>query len=177
MSGVSVKTLSGSKKGQGLSLNTIIIAIIVLIVLVVLVMIFTGYFGKIFTPSVKSCTVAGGQCAAQCEVGQLGREKTGVDCPDKTMKCCESVVTQFDNRPENTATCETQGGSCLSILGPKTLDCSADTPGVTKAACCSASPPCPTATPPGTYSVTSCEAWGKTSSTAHCATATDKCCK
>jgi len=43
------------KKAQGLSLNTIIIAIVVLIVLVVLIMIFTGYFGSRFTPEVTSC--------------------------------------------------------------------------------------------------------------------------
>ena len=35
-----------TSKGQGLSLNTIIIAAVVLIVLVVLVGVFTGYFGN-----------------------------------------------------------------------------------------------------------------------------------
>ena len=35
-----------SKKGQGLPLNTIVIAAIVLIVMVVLIMIFTGSMGK-----------------------------------------------------------------------------------------------------------------------------------
>ena len=176
MSGVSVKTLSGSKKGQGLSLNTIIIAIIVLIVLVVLVMIFTGYFGRIFTPSVRSCSAQGGQCASQCNSGQLGNEVSGADCPDKTLKCCASVQTQFNQRQEGVASCQTQttGADCY---GANTLDCTADTPGVTKAACCSASPPCPSATPPGTYSVTSCAAWGKTSSTGPCNNPSDKCCK
>jgi len=35
-----------SRKGQGLSLNTIIIAVLVLVILVVLVLIFTGYTKK-----------------------------------------------------------------------------------------------------------------------------------
>ncbi|MFH1181924.1 MAG: hypothetical protein V1702_03115 [Candidatus Woesearchaeota archaeon] len=42
------------KKAQGMSINTIIIAIIVLVVLVVLVMIFTGYFGG-WTKSAAAC--------------------------------------------------------------------------------------------------------------------------
>ena len=160
ISGVSVKTLSGSKKGQGLSLNTIIIAIIVLIVLVVLVMIFTGYFGKIVTPSLKSCTAAGGQCATQCNVGQLGSEKSGVDCPDKTMKCCESVQTQFNDRPENSATCETQGGTCYD---GKDFGCGSTLPaGVNKGACCTASTPCTT------FTVTSCKAWEKNPASGPC---------
>ena len=76
-----------TKKGQGLSLNTIIIAIIVLIVLVVLVMIFTGYFGKIFTPSVSSCVTQGGSCvdtatACQTSFGDQGRTVQAKDCKD-----------------------------------------------------------------------------------------------
>jgi hypothetical protein len=51
-----------STKGQGLSLNTIIIAILVLIVLIVVVLIFTGYFGRMFTPGVQSCIAKGGSC-------------------------------------------------------------------------------------------------------------------
>ena len=83
----SVKTLSGSKKAQGLSLNTIIIAIIVLIVLVVLVMIFTGYFGKIFTPGVSSCASSGGSCvlaSADCKdtFGNPGHYTVTKDCHD-----------------------------------------------------------------------------------------------
>lgn len=52
-----------TKKAQGMSLNTVIIAIIVLVVLVVLIMIFTGYFSRIFTPTVQSCeTTLSGKC-------------------------------------------------------------------------------------------------------------------
>jgi hypothetical protein len=49
------------KKAQGMSINTIIIAIIVLVVLVVLVMIFTGYFGG-WTRNVATCQSQGGIC-------------------------------------------------------------------------------------------------------------------
>ena len=83
-----------SKKAQGMSLNTVIIAIIVLVVLVVLVMIFTGYFGKIFTPSVSSCATQGGSCvasAADCKGAfneQEGKYVVTKDCkntdPTKT---------------------------------------------------------------------------------------------
>jgi len=73
-----------SKKGQGLSLNTVIIAIIVLVVLVVLVMIFTGYFGKIFTPTVANCETAGGECATECGKDDAGKpigQIAGAKCP------------------------------------------------------------------------------------------------
>ena len=80
-----------AKKGQGLSLNTIIIAIIVLIVLVVLVMIFTGYFGKIFTPAVKSCATQGGACVAKCNEGSYGSPiSSASDCPTGST-CCSKV--------------------------------------------------------------------------------------
>jgi hypothetical protein len=51
-----------AKKAQGMSINTIIIAILVLIVLVVLVMVFSGYFGG-WTRNVASCQSQGGSCA------------------------------------------------------------------------------------------------------------------
>ncbi len=95
-----------TKKAQGMSLNTVIIAIIVLVVLVVLVMIFTGYFGKIFTPGVKSCQSMGGECKSACTLetktaagnvipgdkvldsysGDATAEKAG--CTAGTKQCC-----------------------------------------------------------------------------------------
>ena len=63
------------KKGQGLSLNTIIIAAIVLIVLVVLWAVFTGrmgVFSKGLTETTREKTCA--------EAGGVG--KTGDDCGD-----------------------------------------------------------------------------------------------
>ena len=64
-------------KGQGLSLNTIIVAIIVLVVLVVLIMVFTGVLGN-FTGEVSSCASNGGVCetTAVCnEGGSSGRRE------------------------------------------------------------------------------------------------------
>ncbi len=78
------------KKGQGLSTETIIIAILVLIVLVVLIMIFTGKIGqwRVQTEEVgaleryaggeadvgSSCSLEGevfsGTCRATCEEGE-----------------------------------------------------------------------------------------------------------
>ena len=60
------------KKAQGLSLNTIIIAIIVLIVLVVIIMVFTGYFGNKFTPGITACENAGGKCQFAASDGSDG---------------------------------------------------------------------------------------------------------
>jgi|WetSurMetagenome_2_1015567.scaffolds.fasta_scaffold195584_2 hypothetical protein len=49
------------KKGQGMSLNTIIVAIIVLVVLVVLILIFTGYFSP-WSKNVGACSTQNGMC-------------------------------------------------------------------------------------------------------------------
>ena len=85
------KSSFSSKKGQGMSLNTVIIAIIVLVVLVVLVMIFTGYFGKVFTPTVGNCATQGGVCDNDCtEYGNEIKNAKGCDTAPNT-KCCGSV--------------------------------------------------------------------------------------
>lgn len=110
-----------TKKGQGLSLNTIIIAIIVLIVLVVLVMIFTGYFGKIFTPSVKSCATQGGACVDKCNEGSYGARIAGGDCstaPGTT--CCSKVKdigfgVDIKDQAESCEGPQGQGGSCQTL--------------------------------------------------------------
>ena len=61
-----------NKKGQGMSVNVIIIAAIALIVLVVLVAIFTGRLG-IFTGALKktgTCESLGGECQSNCNSAQ-----------------------------------------------------------------------------------------------------------
>ena len=91
-----------TKKAQGMSLNTVIIAIIVLVVLVVLVMIFTGYFGKVFTPTVASCNTAGGECkegataSAACgndatgkPIGTVAGAKCTVAAEAAAQQCCQ----------------------------------------------------------------------------------------
>ena len=86
-----------SKKAQGLSLNTIVIAAIVLVVLLVVLVIFKGGIGKIW-PSiigVNNCKdvsgmdadgcKAAGACTAGTEVYGLGCEKKD---EGKTPYCC-----------------------------------------------------------------------------------------
>ena len=70
-----------NKRGQGLSLNTIIIAAIALIVLVVLVMIFTGRM-SVFTGQVSTCANQGGRCmtTTECEQSPAGNEIKASDC-------------------------------------------------------------------------------------------------
>ncbi len=51
-----------SKRGQGLPMNTIVIAAIVLIVMVVLIYIFVGSMGQT-TQKLQSCTEKGGHCS------------------------------------------------------------------------------------------------------------------
>lgn len=98
-----------TKKAQGMSLNTVIIAIIVLIVLVVLVMIFTGYFGNIFTPTVGSCLSQGGKCAPQCNTETVGYEIQNAKCPG--AKCCASVAGIAEvPAPTSAAGATTAGG-------------------------------------------------------------------
>jgi hypothetical protein len=76
------------KKAQGMSINTIIIAIIVLVVLVVLVMIFTGYFGG-WTGRVATCSSQAGICVTNTNTGM-----------------CQDVVSDSDVSP--------LGGKCFS---------------------------------------------------------------
>ena len=88
------------RKGQGLSMNVIIIAAIALLVLVILAVIFIGRMGKTAS-SVDACQ---GDCiigssTADCKT-KFGDyyKKTGGDCvgtdgkKDKTQICCVGVV-------------------------------------------------------------------------------------
>jgi uncharacterized membrane protein YqiK len=64
------------KKGQGLPLNTIIIAIIVIVVLVVIILIFTGQLGD-FGKAANACVQAGGYCTSgECD-GRFQRKLAG----------------------------------------------------------------------------------------------------
>jgi|TARA_B100001971_G_C17769551_1_gene324253 hypothetical protein len=70
------------KKGQGLSITTIIVAAIALVVLVVLIAIFTGRFGSISKSLSErednSCSDLGGNCAQGCTDGFI--RAFGADC-------------------------------------------------------------------------------------------------
>ena len=79
------------KKGQGLTMDIIIIAAISLVVLVVLIAIFTGRLGK-FTAEIKDCTAQGGTCMSEDECradnGALLPGKTSCDENAAASRCC-----------------------------------------------------------------------------------------
>lgn len=87
------------KKGQGISLNVVIIAAIALIVMVVLIMVFTGKIGT-FTKETASCDSQGGSCVSDidgCE-GDFEKKMAKYICdedgdgePDDDLVCCLSV--------------------------------------------------------------------------------------
>ncbi len=78
-----------NKKGQGISINVIIIAAIAILVLVILAVIFLGYVNK-WTGDVNDCTNKGGTCYAQgtCPSGwaQLSNR-----CANEGEVCCANT--------------------------------------------------------------------------------------
>lgn len=82
-----------SRKAEGLSLQTIIIAIISLVVLVVIILILTGKIGR-FTESVSRCE---GTCEESCELNE--RIVPGTSCAEGS-KCCVDV---FDSDSDDAA--------------------------------------------------------------------------
>ena len=86
-----------NKKAQGLSLNTIIIAIIVLTVLVVIILVFTGAFGTIINPGLNECEKKPNQhcfseaCGKDAEYLTQTYESPGIGkCPED-KKCCMNI--------------------------------------------------------------------------------------
>ncbi len=105
------------RKAQGLSLNTIIIAIIVLIVLVVIIMVFTGYFGTRFTPGVTSCENSGGTCqfakadgSNGCGYDSLSNSiaKLSGKCVNAEQICCSKGLGS-GTAPEDFSNCGEAG--------------------------------------------------------------------
>ncbi|MBU0756462.1 MAG: hypothetical protein KKF44_00215 [Nanoarchaeota archaeon] len=88
-----------SKKAQGLSVNTIIVAALALLVLVVIALIFTGKI-QLFTSSSDECTNNGGICVTDeidLETGQLkycsgsyDKVESGFDCSEDFV-CCRKL--------------------------------------------------------------------------------------
>ena len=70
-----------SKRGQGLPMNTIVIAAIVLIVLVVLIMIFTGSMGK-WLEDLKTARESKNCEDLKGTAGLSGVWRDGPTCPD-----------------------------------------------------------------------------------------------
>jgi len=92
-----------NKRAQGLSLNTIIIAVIVLIVLIVLILLFTGYFGAKFTPVLTDCISAGGECkASECGNDIFERKISTIvlaSCPEDRPICCKTGLGEGKTSP------------------------------------------------------------------------------
>ena len=78
------------KKAQGLSLQTIVIAIIVLLVAAVLIAVFTGVFGDTVVPGIKSLTA----CSARGDGAHCVTERSG--CPDGTVVAVGCPETDAD---------------------------------------------------------------------------------
>ena len=81
-----------NKKGQGLPLNTIIIAIIVIVVLVIIIIIFSGNILNFqnASNSGNECRQAGGTCISDNTCSTLGGHTiNGKSCgSDTTVICC-----------------------------------------------------------------------------------------
>lgn len=68
------------KKSQGLSINTMIIAVIALVVLIVVIAIFTNFSGKT-AKNIGSCEAKGGKCADELPNGKCGKGSDGKNYP------------------------------------------------------------------------------------------------
>lgn len=83
-----------NRKGQGMSINVIIIAVLALLVLVVLAFIFTGKIGK-FTQATANCeSIKGNICEDTCPAGYVEDSTRG--CFDEKNEltgevCCIPV--------------------------------------------------------------------------------------
>ena len=80
-----------SKRGQGLPLNTIVIAAIVLIVMVVIIYIFVGGMSQT-TTKLGSCADKGGTC-----MGSINCDGTGDWVSIGRAKSCEGTKDDHDH--------------------------------------------------------------------------------
>ena len=82
-------------KGQGMSINVIIIAVLALLVLVVLAFIFTGKIGQ-FSKTTANCeAISGNNCEYTCESGYVQDNTRGCfdDDNEATGEVCCIPVT------------------------------------------------------------------------------------
>ena len=79
------------KKGQGMSINVIIIAVLALLVLVVLAFIFTGKIGKFSSATANCESISGNTCDYSCSSGYV---------EDNSRSCLDS-----DNEPTGEVCC------------------------------------------------------------------------
>ena len=88
-----------NKKGQGLPLNTIIIAIIVIVVLVIIILIFTGQLGTFAQTANRdqACRDLQGQCV--------------------TIEFCKSVLGDSHTNCVASAMCDNPALACMREVG------------------------------------------------------------
>jgi hypothetical protein len=89
-----------SRKGQGLPLNTIILAILALVVLVVLLFMVGRRLG-VFGEALASCDAQDGTCVAQdvCQRVDTSITIKGTKCAQATPVCCKALVPQSGGEP------------------------------------------------------------------------------
>lgn len=75
------------KKGQGISLNTLIIAALCLLVLIVLALIFTGRI-RVFGTESRKCINLGGSCEEKCDPNEATVRDS--DC---AYECCIDIYS------------------------------------------------------------------------------------
>ncbi len=106
-----------NKRGQGLPITTVIIAIMAMLVLVVIILIFTGKI-RVFGGELVSCSGKGGFCTAEkCAFGyQTALQET--DCKSPKKNCCLPILPapagSACNRDEHCTSkiCNTATGKC-----------------------------------------------------------------
>ncbi len=79
------------RKGQGLSLNTVVIAALVLVVLLITLAIIKGTSGKVlpFFGKQTECQSRGGSCASESGPEMCTNISVyGLDCKDPKPVCC-----------------------------------------------------------------------------------------
>lgn len=88
-----------NKKAQGLSFNTIVLAIIALLILVIVILWATGALGGLFgrTKTIAEVTEAD-IAAAQSKCSKLCIQSQGISSPDRwnTSSYCRTAVTSID---------------------------------------------------------------------------------
>lgn len=88
------------RKGQGLSITTIVVAAIALLILVVVVAVFTGQFGG-FAAGIQECSSKGGICVADSTCS--GSSPNTVKLPGRSD--CSQNIFQDDSGEDTSEIC------------------------------------------------------------------------
>lgn len=112
------------KQGQGLPLNTIILAILALLVLVFIVLFATGAFGTLFgqTQDVAEATETS-TVAAQTKCSQWCLQAQGVDTKDNWINSRFCTEKPLDKDGDGTAdSCADLGSTCSTTVEEGEVD-------------------------------------------------------